>query len=149
MGNDSATNDSAGNETMSNDSIFRRARVRLVRFVVAAGLLVAPAVSASTIEITHFVDDANTANGTCTLREAIRAANNNVAVDACPAGQSTVRDEILVVPGVHQINLASGQNEDLGVTGDLDLRGPVRIRGAAARYSIIDGGAGASTMPDA
>lgn len=109
--------------------------------LAAASLLLATASAASTIEVTHLVDDTSTTNGTCTLREAIRAANANAAVDACPAGQSTVRDEILVVPGVHRINLASGANEDLSVTGDLDLRGAVRIRGADARYSIIDGGA--------
>lgn len=96
---------------------------------------------AATIEVTHLVDDTNTSNGTCTLREAIRAANGNVAVDACPAGQGGVRDTILVRPGVHAISLVSGAGEDLAVTGDLDLRGPVHIRGASAAHSIIQGSA--------
>ncbi|MBK7950964.1 MAG: CSLREA domain-containing protein [Deltaproteobacteria bacterium] len=139
-GDDSASENSRRSDPMATTPVLRRTRSRSILLWTAAGLLLAPAVSASTIEVTHFLDDASLANGTCTLREAIRAANGNVAVDACPAGQSTVRDEILVPPGVHRINLAAGANEDLGATGDLDLRGPVRIRGADARYSIIDGG---------
>lgn len=113
--------------------------------LVAGALLGAPLAGATTIKVTHLVDDANIANGTCTLREAIRAANGNVAVDACPAGQSAVRDEIVVIPGVHQVNLAAGINEDLAVTGDLDLRGSVRIRGASSRHTIVDGNASTST----
>ena len=61
-------------------------------------------------------------------------AQANAAVDACTAGQSTVLDEIIVRPGVHQVDLASGAGEDLAVTCDLDVRGPVRIRGASPRY---------------
>ncbi len=125
---------------MSRRSLRRRA------LTLAASLLLAPpAALAATLEVTHLVDDANSANGTCTLREAIRAANGNVAVDACPAGANGVRDEILVKPGVHSVSLVSGAGEDLGVTGDLDLRGPVRIRGAGAAYSIIEGSAVGAT----
>lgn len=103
-----------------------------------AAAIAASIAGASTIEVTHFVDDASTTNGTCTLREAVRAANENVAVDACPAGQGTVRDTILVRPGTHRVALSSGAAEDFAATGDLDLRGPVLIRGASSRYSIIE-----------
>ena len=119
----------------------RRATRSWALGLTAGALLSAPVAVATTIEVTHLVDDANPANGTCTLREAIRAANGNVAVDACPAGSNTVRDEILVIPGVHQVSLTAGAEEDLGVTGDLDLRGPVRLRGAGAKYSIVEGSA--------
>ena len=121
----------------------RRSSVLGIVALGASAWLAASAAYAATIQVTHLVDDTNTANGTCTLREAIRAANGNVAVDACPAGQSGVRDAILVKPGVHQVSLVSGAGEDLAVTGDLDLRGPVWIRGASSRYSIIEGSAGA------
>lgn len=116
-------------------------RVRWVGSLVACGWLGGSAAFAATIEVTHLVDDANTSNGTCTLREAIRAANANAVVDACPAGQSTVRDTILVKPGVHQVSLVSGAGEDLAVTGDLDVRGSVWIRGASSDHSIIQGSA--------
>lgn len=102
------------------------------------GAFAASVAGASTIEVTHLVDDASTANGTCTLREAVRAANANVAVDACPAGQGTARDVIVVRPGTHRVALSSGAGEELAATGDLDLRGSVLIRGASSRYSIIE-----------
>ncbi|MEZ4332797.1 MAG: CSLREA domain-containing protein [Myxococcota bacterium] len=128
---------------------FRRSAASRMAFfaalVFATALTAAPGARASVIEVTHLDDDTNPANGTCTLREAIRAANGNVAVDACPAGQSSVRDDILVRPGVHHVDLSSGAGEDFAVSGDLDLRGPVRIRGASARHSIIDG-SGAGTI---
>ena len=38
-------------------------------------------------------DESNT-DGDCSLREAIKAANTNVAVDGCAAGSSTDRDAI-------------------------------------------------------
>ena len=124
---------------MSNPLAIRLFKTRIALVLAIGGALLAPATRASTIAVTDFVDDANVANGTCTLREAIRAANTDVAVDACPAGQSAFVDEILVPPGVHIVNLSSGNDEDLSVTGDLDLRGAVRIRGAGSEFSIIDG----------
>ena len=124
---------------MAGRSGIRRSSDRWTFALAAGWLLAAPAAMATTIEVTHLVDDTITTNGTCTLREAVRAANGNVAVDACPAGQSSFRDEIIVKPGVHRVTLVAGAGEDLAVTGDLDLRGAVRIRGASSRYSIIDG----------
>lgn len=119
----------------------RRSTGSLAAAWAAGVLLGAPSAFANTIEITHLVDDASTANGTCTLREAIRAANNNAAVDACPAGSNAARDVIVVKAGVHSVSLTAGVGEDLGVTGDLDVRGPVYILGAGSKYSIVQGSA--------
>ncbi|MEZ4331719.1 MAG: CSLREA domain-containing protein [Myxococcota bacterium] len=124
---------------MGGQSGSKRSGFRIGLGGVVVGLLAASAAEASSIIVTDLVDDANAANGTCTIREAIRAANDNVPVDACAAGQAGVRDEILVPPGIHRVDLTSGAGEDLGATGDLDVRGPVVIRGASARHSIIDG----------
>jgi CSLREA domain-containing protein len=63
-------------------------RVRLVAaFVLAAGMVLSHAGSAyaASITVTTTVDELNT-DGDCSLREAVRAANRNVRVDACPAG---------------------------------------------------------------
>jgi CSLREA domain-containing protein len=90
------------------------------------------------IEVTDLVDDADTANGTCTLREAIRSANTNLAVDACRAGSATSIDRIHVLPGTHVVDLTSGNDEDMAVTGDLDILGPTVIQGSSAEFSIIE-----------
>ena len=58
--------------------------VALVAGVILA-LRPTPIARAATITVT-VTSDNNTVNGNCTLREAIRAANLDRAVDACPAG---------------------------------------------------------------
>lgn len=52
------------------------------------------AANATTINVTGF-DDADTPNGICTIREAVRAIVNRVAVDTCPAGNGS-SDTILL-----------------------------------------------------
>ena len=69
--------------------------------VLAAGCLVVllatqpakAAVSGTTITVNTRLDQSNII-GHCSLREAIRAANTNSAVDGCEAGSATKRDEI-------------------------------------------------------
>ena len=51
------------------------------------------AVPGTTITVNTIVDESNTI-GDCSLREAIKAANTNAAVDGCRAGSATKRDEI-------------------------------------------------------
>ena len=103
----------------------------------ASMLAAANAARANDIHVTGLVD-----NGTaCTLREAIRSANTNTAVGGCEAGDPGT-DRILVMPGTHTINLTAGNNEDLSVTGDLDLTESVQILGVATDMSIIDGSGG-------
>ena len=84
-----------------------RARAALVALLmaalaasVAAGvLLYAPPAQAqgvpsgTTITVNTSTDEDNT-DGDCSLREAIKAANTNLAVDACPAGSGSGEDEI-------------------------------------------------------
>src|SRR4029077_9103629 len=85
---------------------------------------------AAAITVTTTADDA--VNGNCSLREAIRAANANAAVDACPAGLSTMGDVIVLAAGVYQLSRLDADppdepfpplDEDGGLTGDLDIRG--------------------------
>jgi CSLREA domain-containing protein len=49
--------------------------------------------------------DENTANASCSLREAIIAANTNAAYNGCPTGSGAVVDEVNFSAGVTQINL--------------------------------------------
>ena len=56
---------------------------------LAVGAPAAPA-SAATIAVTTTTDELN-ADGDCSLREAIRAANSNTAVDACRSAAQRTR----------------------------------------------------------
>ena len=94
------------------------------------------AASAATIAVTTTTDELN-ADGDCSLREAIRAANTNLAVDACTAGQNDQTDTITVPAGTYTLTLAGGDND--AAVGDLDLRDN------AAADDLIIAGAGAAT----
>ncbi len=109
--------------------------VGAVLALLAGAALTGPA-RAATITVTTTADELDT-NGTCSLREAIRAANLDVAVDACAAGAGA--DEIVVPAGVYQLAIP-GPAEDAALTGDLDITGDLVITGAGAASTIIDGG---------
>lgn len=87
------------------------------------------------IEVTTTTDDL-TSNGNCTLREAVQAANTNLAVDACAAGTSGL-DTITLAAGTYALSLA-GAGEDANATGDLDVTSALQIVGAGAATTIID-----------
>ncbi len=83
---------------------------------------------ADVIRVTDKADDFNPSNGTCSLREAIEAANTDLAYDDCPAGNG--KDDIIFdVQGV--ILLTSDLQQ---VEGDLNFYGP------GSDLLTIDGG---------
>ena len=92
------------------------------------------AFAATTISVTTTSDNLSN-NGDCSLREAIKAANTNTAVDGCPAGSGT--DTIVLPAGTYLLSL-SGANEDANATGDLDITGALAIQGAGAGTTTID-----------
>lgn len=111
------------------------------------GLLIAFAPSAfpATITVTTTIDEL-TVNGQCSLREAVRAANTNTAVDSCAAGSGS--DTIVLAPGTYTLSLTGEDVDDSPAltyvsgdeaSGDLDIRYPVTITGADAATTIIDG----------
>ena len=69
----------------------------LLAIAASAALPLRP-VEAATIAVTTTVDELN-ADGDCSLREAVRAANTNLAVDACTAGQNDQTDTITLPAG--------------------------------------------------
>jgi CSLREA domain-containing protein len=95
---------------------------------------------AATITVTATTDD-NTANGTCTLREAIIEANadSQAATADCvfDTAQPFGDDTITLQAGMYELSLA-GIGEDAAATGDLDITGPLRLKGAGAGVSVID-----------
>ena len=104
-------------------------------------MALAPAVAGATsYVITTFADD-DLVNGNCTLREAIRAADGDTPVDACPAGD--LSDDITLPAGTYPF---SGE-EQLFFAGDLTIRSatldPLTVSidlGSAGRFLYLVGG---------
>lgn len=107
-------------------------------FVFAAAVLLPCAADATTIAVTTTSDELNT-DGDCSLREAVRSANTNVAVDACAAGQNEQTDTITVPAGTYTLTLAG--NDNTAAAGDLDL-----LDNAAVDDLVISGVGAATTI---
>ncbi|MFD3163764.1 choice-of-anchor Q domain-containing protein [Herpetosiphon sp. NSE202] len=99
----------------------------------AAANINQPQVLHTTITVNTFVDDFTANNGTCSLREAVQAANTDLAVDACPAGSAS--DTIQLAAGSYQLSLTGAESPQ---TGDLDLNGTIQITGVTSATSIIN-----------
>ena len=97
--------------------------------------LVRAATNATEVTVNTTEDELNS-DGDCSLREAIQAANNGIAVDACPAGSGD--DSVLLPSGTYTLTLAGGR-EDGNMTGDLDILGSLAIVPTGAGPWIIDG----------
>ena len=74
---------------------------------------------AANITVTTTDDELN-ADGDCSLREAIQAANTDAAVDACAAGSGP--DTSTPPAGAYTLSIA-GAGEDAIATGDLTIYG--------------------------
>lgn len=113
-----------GSTMNTNQSTYLRL---LLTTMLALGLIFsAPRVAwAATITVTTTDDELN-ADGDCSLREAVAAANNDTATDACPAGNGA--DSITVPAGTYGFTTAA----ELLITEDLT------IVGAGRGATIID-----------
>ena len=110
-------------------------RSRFAWILAALAVLTDPrAASAATITVTTTADDVAT-NGNCTLREAVLAANHDVAVDKCAKGSGA--DTINLGAGTYKLTLA-GAGDDQSLTGDLDVAGVLTLQGAGAASTTID-----------
>jgi CSLREA domain-containing protein len=90
----------------------------LLAAAALAGAIVAPAVRAATITPSVSTDNFSN-NGNCTLREAVQAANTNLARDACPAGSASGPDTIVLPDAFYLLNLPGSENAN--ASGDLDV----------------------------
>jgi CSLREA domain-containing protein len=101
------------------------------------------AANGTNIAVDTFEDELNYPTGgndQCSLREAIRAANDNIQVDSCPPGSPTEVDRIILESGTYILSMG-GQDEDLGASGDLDINSSMEIIGMGKDDTIIDGNA--------
>ena len=110
--------------TVAVGKVGARLRGLLLLSVAVAFAVSTDSVRAATITPTTFTDDL-TNNGNCTLREAVRAANADAAVDACAAGSGA--DRLVLNPGRYVLS-RTGRGEDLAASGDLDLSTDMEIR---------------------
>ena len=111
-------------------------RGSLITLLVAAGAwagLPSPIAWAATITVNTTTDELN-ADGDCSLREAIIAANTDAAIDACAAGSGA--DTILVPAGLYTLSLSG--SDDAAALGDLDLKTPITLVGAGMFATAID-----------
>ncbi|WP_110516312.1 choice-of-anchor Q domain-containing protein [Herpetosiphon llansteffanensis] len=104
-----------------------------ISWQAAAASINQPQALHTTITVNTFVDDLTPNNGTCSLREAIQAANTNLAVDACPAGSAS--DTIQLAAGSYTLSLTGAESPQ---TGDLDLNGTIQLTGVTSATSIIN-----------
>lgn len=97
-----------------------------------------PAVPAHAATLTvNTTDDELNSDGDCSLREAIQAATDDFAVDACPSGSG---DDIITVPsGTYTLTIL-GANDNDNLSGDLDIKSNITINGAGAANTIIQAG---------
>ena len=102
---------------------------------ITALVLLAASASAATITVTT-TEDLFAATGSCSLREAIQAANTNAASGGCPAG--TGADTIELPAGDYELSRVG--NDDTNIAGDLDIGGggPLTIKGAGQTASTVD-----------
>lgn len=109
-------------------------RTTMVAAALVLALVCAQAAHAVEIPVTTTADELN-ADGDCSLREAVRAANTDAAVDACEAGDGA--DSIVLAAGTYTLSVA-GTLENQALTGDLDLTEGVSIVGVGADSTIVD-----------
>ena len=120
-----------------------------VLFAVVSALLLEaipprPAIAGATITVSSPTDEL-TGNGTCSLREAIQAANTDAVVDACIGGSGA--DVIVVPAGTYTLTLP-GADEDANHTGDLDITDDLTINGASTIVQACDSSGGPCTGID-
>ncbi|MEX2236594.1 MAG: choice-of-anchor Q domain-containing protein [Dehalococcoidia bacterium] len=87
------------------------------------------------INVTKTADsnDGTCSAGDCSLREAVIEANTRSTSPAAP--------QLINVPAGTYILTIGGPGENLGATGDLDIRNSVILRGAGRAATVIDGNA--------
>jgi CSLREA domain-containing protein len=110
--------------------------VLVIGAMLASCLVQAPVGAVTVITVTDTGDpDPATSASTCSLRQAIIAANTNTQTGSCPAGSSD--DTIALGPEAYVLSI-TGSDENGALTGDLDITGPVVIEGAGTKATRVE-----------
>jgi CSLREA domain-containing protein len=83
-------------------------------------------------------EDEMLADGDCSLREAVRAANTNTSFDFCSTGSAVEPDMIVLLEGTYTLSVA-GTGEDGNMTGDLDVMGDAIFIGPGPANASVQG----------
>jgi cysteine-rich repeat protein len=121
-----------------------KAKYAFLAVVVCLALGMAQSSGAATIQVTaNSADEMTDLDGICSLREAIEAINLGHDFNDCTATGNygpLENDTINIPAGTYTISALLGAPcEDNNQTGDFDIHNPVRIIGAGAGSTFIDG----------
>ncbi len=105
----------------------------LAALVFALGLQALGA-RAATITVTTTTDEFGSGVD-CSLREAVRSANDNANFGSCAHSGAFGADLILLPPGIYELTI-SGIDEDADATGDLDILGNLTISATGSTPTI-------------
>lgn len=108
---------------------------RMLIAVAAVAAFAAPAARAATITVDTTADP-QIADGSCSLRNAVVAANTDTAVNGCPAGAGS--DTIVLGMGVYSLSIAPIAGDTTGQNGDLDILHTTTITGAGSAFAVIN-----------
>jgi CSLREA domain-containing protein len=108
----------------------------LLSLAMLALALTATPASAAMITVTTTADENGTGAG-CSLREAIRSANENSAVGGCVSGSAGL-DSVVLPSGTYSLSIGPA-GDDLGQSGDLDVLEELTINGGGTPSTIING----------
>lgn len=117
---------------------------RLSRALAALGLSLSwalpfgplpTAAAGTTITVTTTADELNT-DGDCSLREAVAAANYDIGVDACPAGNG---GDVIDIPAGTYVVAATQPGPGNTGAHPFELIGSVTVRGAGAGATRLEG----------
>ncbi len=110
----------------------------VVVFMIAFGFQISP--FADTISVNTTVDEYG-GGASCSLRDAIEAANSNANFGGCTRIAAAGTDVITIPAGTYTLDLGA-VGDDANNEGDLDITDSVTINGAGAGSTIIRNGYG-------
>src|SRR4051812_26942966 len=116
-------------------ALMRHRRRTAAAAVVLVACAFAGSASAATIPVTTAADSL-AADGACSLREAVIAANSDLPRSGCPAGLGV---DTIELPAGTYVRSIGGFGENAAAAGDLDLTSNVTIHGAGAAVTTVDG----------
>jgi CSLREA domain-containing protein len=116
----------------------RTARLGVVAvFGTFVALLLSPAAGAAVITPNTFNDE-NGNGPACSLREAILAANTDMAFGGCPAGAGA--DTIALAAGTYGLSIPRGSTGNDRLDGDLYVASQLTIMHTGIQPAVVDGG---------
>jgi CSLREA domain-containing protein len=113
--------------------------IALIFITAQSGLAMAsPEAPRATIIVDTYVDelDGDPTDDTCSLREALQSAGNNMAVGGCAAGAPGA-DTITLSSGIYYMDLEG--SDDANQVGDFDIGSEITINGTGTSATIIEG----------